>query len=64
MKGTVKAFADLRDIIGNDVQIDVIQGETTGGSLQLPCRVGDAVFESSGALRMCVSVLKEKRQEY
>ena len=61
MKVTVKSFADLRDVIENEVQIDVIPGETIGGLLVTLCTghagLRDALFESSGVIRMDVNVL-------
>lgn len=61
MKVTVKSFADLRDVIENEVQIDVIQGETIGGLLGTLCTghagLHHALFASSGVIRIYVNVL-------
>lgn len=65
MNITVKSFADLRELIESEVQLDVLEGETIGGILITLCTahpgLREALFAPSGTLRDYVNVLKNGR---
>lgn len=65
MKVAVKSFADLRDVIENEVQVELIEGETIAGLLGALCNdhagLRSALFEPSGMIRVDVNVLKNGR---
>ncbi len=65
MNITVKSFADLRELIESEVQLDVSEGETIGGILLTLCAahpgLREALFEPSGTLRDYINVLKNGR---
>lgn len=65
MKVAVKSFADLRDVIENEVQVELIEGETIAGLLGALCNdhagLRNALFEPSGMIRPDVNVLKNGR---
>jgi MoaD family protein len=65
MKVAVKSFADLRDVIENEVQVELIEGETIAGLLGALCNdhagLRNALFDPSGMIRPYVNILKNGR---
>lgn len=65
MKVHIRAFANFRDIIGKDLDIEIEQGSTVGDILNSLIathqNLRTAIFDESGGIREYVIVMKNRK---
>jgi molybdopterin synthase sulfur carrier subunit len=68
MKVKVRSFATLREIMDKEIEMELSEGTTVAGLLEILCKrykgLQEELFDSGGQLKNFVNILKNGRNVY